>query len=145
MATILPAAGHARRAHRLAPDVVLGVVLLLLVGLLTVAPVIYVLVSSFNIGTFGKPFQFGLEGWIEVFSSGKTLGAIGYSILLAIRIPIGIAIAFLIAWLLIRVRIPGAIFIEHALWFGFFLPPLPITMGWILLLEEHYGLLNHVF
>jgi iron(III) transport system permease protein len=33
-------------------------------------------------------------------------------------------------------------FIEMALWLGFFLPLLPITMGWILLLDPHYGLIN---
>lgn len=132
-----------RRGIRLSTDTWLGALLLGVVGLLTVAPVVYVLVSSFNVASFGKPFEFGLTGWSEVFSSGKTLQAIGYSILLSIRIPIGIAIAFVIAWLLVRVQIPGATFIEHALWFGFFLPPLPVTMGWILLMESHYGLLNH--
>ena len=131
------------RSARQTSDITLGILLLVVVGALTVAPVVYVLVSSFNVAPFGKPFQFSLSGWEEVFTSPKTLKAIGYSILLSIRIPIGIAIAFVIAWLLVRVRIPGATFIEHALWFGFFLPPLPITMGWILLMEEHYGLLNH--
>ncbi len=39
-------------------------------------------------------------------------------------------------------QVPGHAFIERALWFGFFLPVLPMTMGWILLLDSHYGLLN---
>jgi iron(III) transport system permease protein len=33
-------------------------------------------------------------------------------------------------------------FIEVALWLGFFLPLLPMTMGWILLLDPYYGLIN---
>jgi len=33
-------------------------------------------------------------------------------------------------------------FIEIALWLGFFLPLLPMTMGWILLLDPYNGLIN---
>jgi iron(III) transport system permease protein len=33
-------------------------------------------------------------------------------------------------------------FIELALWLGFFLPLLPMTMGWVLLLDPHYGIIN---
>ncbi len=128
----------------LSPDAVLGAILLCVIGIFTVAPVVYVLLSSFNVAAFHEPYRFGLTGWQEVFSSGKTLSAIGYSFLLSIRIPIAVVIAFMIAWLLIRVQIPGSRFIEHALWFGFFLPALPITMGWILLLDENYGLLNQL-
>src|SRR4051812_23873399 len=117
MATLV--AGLPARTARQTSDITIGILLLVVVGALTVAPVVYVLVSSFNVAPFGKPYQFSLIGWEEIFASPKTLQSIGYSILLSIRIPIGIAIAFLIAWLLVRVRIPGATFIEHALWFGF--------------------------
>ncbi len=134
--------GSGKRPSRISPDFVLGVVLLGVISLLTIVPVGYVLVNSFNVASFSEPYRFGLVGWREVFSSDKTLDSIGYSVLLSIRIPIAVAISFVIAWLLIRVRIPGSRLIEQALWFGFFLPPLPITFGWILLLDESYGILN---
>jgi iron(III) transport system permease protein len=104
--------------------------------------VLYVLLDSFNVAGTGEPFRLGLKGWSELFASSKTLSSIGYSFLLSIRIPIGIVIAFVIAWLLVRVQIPGHRFIEHALWFGFFLPVLPMSMGWVLLLDSNYGLIN---
>jgi iron(III) transport system permease protein len=43
---------------------------------------------------------------------------------------------------LIRFEIPGRRFIELSLMFGFFLPSVPMMMGWILLLDKNYGLLN---
>jgi iron(III) transport system permease protein len=130
--------------RRLSMDVVLGMVLLCIIGALTVAPVIYAILQSFNVASYSEPYRFGLGGWRDVFSSTKTVSAIGYSLLLSVRIPIAIVIAFLFAWLLVRVQIPGKRLIEHALWFGFFLPGLPITMGWILLLDKNYGLLNQL-
>ncbi|MDB5794414.1 MAG: hypothetical protein JWR25_793, partial [Noviherbaspirillum sp.] len=129
-------------ARRLSADALLGLALLCIIGMLTVAPVVYAILTSFNVAPYSEPYRFGLAGWREVFSSTKTVTAIGYSFLLSIRIPIAIIIAFLMAWLLVRVQIPGKRIIEHALWFGFFLPALPITMGWILLLDKNYGLLN---
>src|SRR5262249_35564329 len=61
---------------------------------------------------------------------------------LAVRVPIATVIAFAIAWLLVRVEIPGHRFLEIAFWFGFLLPVFPMMMGWILLLDEHHGLFN---
>lgn len=121
-----------------------GVALLAAISLVTLVPVAYVVISSFDTANLGEPYRFGFSGWAEVFSSPKTLESIGYSFLLSIRIPIAIALAFAIAWLLIRVQIPARRFIEYTLWFGFFLPPIPMTMGWILLLDSNYGLANEV-
>jgi iron(III) transport system permease protein len=125
-------------------DRAFGVLVIVVIGAVTFAPVLFVLIDSFNVSGTGEPFRFGLKGWAEIFASSKTGSSIGYSFLLSIRIPIGIAIAFVIAWLLVRVEIPGHRFIEHALWFGFFLPLLPMTMGWVLLLDANYGLINAV-
>lgn len=121
---------------------IFGMCLLACVACFTLAPVVYVLVSSFDGAGIGEPYRFSLDAWRDAFSNPKTLGSIGYSFLLSIRIPIAIAVAFPIAWLLVRVQIPARHFIERSLWFGFFLPIIPLTMGWILLLDSHYGLLN---
>ncbi len=127
---------------RVSKNVLGGVLLLSIVGACTAIPVLYVLINSFNLADPGQAFVFGFEGWREVFSEPKTLTAIGYSFLLSLRIPIAIVVAVVIAWALIRLQIPGRKFIEHALWFAFFLPSLPLTMGWILLLDPNYGLIN---
>ncbi|HEV8016048.1 MAG TPA: iron ABC transporter permease [Stellaceae bacterium] len=119
-----------------------GILLALLIAAITVAPVIYVIVASFDVSELGASFHFGLQGWHDIFTSARTLAAIGYSFLLVIRVPIALVVAFAIAWLLVRVRLPGQRFIELAFWFGFLLPVFPMMMGWILLLDAHYGLIN---
>ncbi len=127
-----------------APDgrVLKGAVLLLVVGAVTLAPVFYVLLSSFDVAPIGAPFKFGLSGWRDALLSRNSWSSILYSFVLAVRVPIAIVLAFVIGWLLVRVRIPGRRFIELTLWFGFFLPAVPMVMGWILLLDSNYGLLN---
>ena len=134
--------GNAPRTFWPSRRVVWGVLLLLLVGIVAFLPVLYVLVSSFNLALPHQPFKFGLDGWIDVYSNRKTWGSVLVTFILAARVPIAIVIAFVICWLLVRVEIPGRRFIEMTLWFGFFLPGIPMTMGWILLLDANYGLFN---
>jgi iron(III) transport system permease protein len=110
----------------------LGMATLALVALVTVAPVLVVI--------FGA-----LDGdvWRETFiASAANRSAIGYSFLLALRAPVAALLGFLIAWLLIRIELPGGRFIEFAMWVTFFIPLLPVTLSWILLLNPHYGLIN---
>lgn len=124
------------------PSTLAGIAFAVLIGVLTLAPVIYVVAASFDVSDLGAPFHFGFDGWRDIFASARTIAAIGYSFLLVIRVPIALVIAFGVAWLLVRVRLPGHRFIELAFWFGFLLPVFPMMMGWILLLDSHYGLLN---
>ncbi|MGH8221466.1 MAG: ABC transporter permease [Woeseiaceae bacterium] len=116
--------------------------LLAVVALLTVAPLAFVVFNSVNVAAPGEAFRFGTTGWTESFTNAKTLNSIGYSFLLATRSLIAIVVAFTIAWLLVRARIPGAAFIEFMLWVAFFLPALPVTLGWILVFDPKYGLAN---
>src|SRR5580700_3701456 len=113
-------------------QLILGSLTFALVALVTVAPVLVVI--------FGA-----VEGnaWRETFvESSVNRSAIGYSFLLALRAPIAAIIGFLIAWLLIRIRLPGGRLLEFALWVTFFIPLLPVTLSWILLLHPRYGIIN---
>ena len=110
----------------------LGIAVFALVALVTAAPVLVVIAGA-------------LDGnvWRETFiDSAVNRSAIGYSFLLGLRAPIAALIGFLIAWLLIRIRLPGGRFIEFAMWVSFFIPLLPVTLSWILLLNPRYGLIN---
>ena len=120
----------------------LGALFLLGIGLATVAPVLYVVIASFDVAEMGKAYQFGLDGWTDFFTSQRTWLSTFYTFVLSVRVPIATVMAFAIAWLLVRVEIPGHRFIELAFWFGFLLPAFPMMMGWILLLDEHHGLFN---
>jgi iron(III) transport system permease protein len=110
----------------------LGLFVFALVALVTAAPVLVVMTGAFVDNV-----------WHETFvASSANRSAIGYSFLLALRAPIAALIGFLIAWLLIRIRIPGGRVIEFAMWMSFFIPLLPVTLSWILLLSPRYGLVN---
>jgi iron(III) transport system permease protein len=121
---------------------VLGLVLLLVVGTPCLVPIFYVVVNSFSESSLGQPFDPSLAPFERALSNPKTLSSIGNSFLLALRVPIGLCVAFAVAWLLVRVELPGRKFIMYTLWFTFFLPTLPMTLGWILLAHKDYGLLN---
>lgn len=120
----------------------LGTLLILLVGIFTLVPIAFVVVGSFDASDPGQPWKWGFGAWQAALHSARSLRAIGYSFLLTIRIPIAVLAGFLIAWCLVRVQIPGKAFIEFALWVAYFLPALPIAVGWILLLHKDYGLVN---
>jgi iron(III) transport system permease protein len=110
----------------------LGCVALALVALVTVTPALVVILGAIDGNV-----------WRETFVENQiNRSAIGYSLLLALRAPVAALVGLLIAWLLIRVRLPGGRFIEFAMWVTFFLPVLPVTLSWILLLHPRYGLFN---
>jgi iron(III) transport system permease protein len=126
-------------------DAWLGSLVVLGVAALTLTPIFFILLGSLNSADPGETdWRFGLRAWQEAFSSPGTLSSIGYSFLLSVRCLIGIVVAFFISWLLVRVRIPLRGFIEFSLWVAYFLPDLPVAIGWILLLDPQYGLINQV-
>jgi len=112
------------------------------VTIFTVLPVGFVFIGSFNTSGTGQGWRWGFSAWQQAFTTPRTLQSIGASFVLAMRAPIAVMIGFFISWLLVRVRIPGRSIIEFALWASFFLPGLPIAMGWILLLDPKFGLIN---
>jgi iron(III) transport system permease protein len=121
-----------------------GLTLVLIVAALTLTPVLFIIVNSLNAAPPSENWRFGFDGWREAFSSPRTLTAIGYTFLLNIRSVVGIVVAFVLSWLLTRVRIPLRNFVEFSLWIAYFLPSLPLALSWILLLDPNYGLINHL-
>jgi iron(III) transport system permease protein len=119
-----------------------GLGLCAIIAALTLTPVLFIIINSFNAAPPSENWRFGFDGWREAFGSPRTLAAIGYTFILNIRSVVAIAVAFLFSWLLVRVRIPGGNFIEFSLWIAYFLPSLPLALSWILLLDPNYGLIN---
>lgn len=120
----------------------LGYGFLLAIGIVTLGPVLVILVMSFDISGVGGHYEFGLNGWKYLFTDYENLRTFFYSVALTIRVPIGLIIALLASWLIVRVRVPGGRYFEYLFWFAYFLPALPILTGWILLLDKNYGLIN---
>jgi iron(III) transport system permease protein len=115
---------------------------LVLVTLVCILPVAIIIVGSFSEGNPFNDFHASVDPWRRAFDSAQTLRSIGYSFLLSLRIPLGLAVAFVIAWYLARNDVFGKRTILYALWLAFFLPILPATLGWILLLDPNYGIIN---
>ncbi|HZO36073.1 MAG TPA: iron ABC transporter permease [Solirubrobacteraceae bacterium] len=136
-------AWHARPGrHTGAGRVVWGIVLCVVVGVFTVLPAAWVIINSFNSAPPGDSFAFSTDGWSDIFSDPTTVKSIGYTFLLSLRIPIAMAIALAMTWAIVRMDLPARKFIERCLWLAFFLPALPVTLGWLLLADPDYGLIN---
>jgi iron(III) transport system permease protein len=112
------------------------------VALVCVLPVVVVIIGSFSEGNPFNDFHGSIDPWMRALDSSQTLRSIGYSLLLSLRVPAGLFISFGIAWYLARNDVFGKRMIMYALWLAFFLPILPATLGWILLLDPNYGIIN---
>jgi iron(III) transport system permease protein len=118
-------------------------ILLVIVGFLVLTPLCLMILNSFQIARPGEPIVWGFEGWVKAFSTPGIVDAMGNTFSLAItRQAIALLVGAFFAWLVARTDIPFKGFIEFLFWLSFFLPALPETMGWILLLDPKYGLLN---
>ncbi|MGH7774125.1 MAG: ABC transporter permease [Candidatus Binatia bacterium] len=116
------------------------------VVLLIITPLFLLLLNSFQTGRPGGAVVYGLEGWRQALTSPGILQAIYNSFSLAItRQLIATFVGIFIAWLLARTDLPMKGALEFFFWLSFFLPALPATLGWILLLDPKYGLLNQLF
>ena len=118
-------------------------ILLLVVGFLVLTPLALMILNSFQIARPGQPIVWGLDGWIKAFSTPGIIKAMSNTFTLALtRQVIALFIGAFFAWLIARTDMPMNGFLEFLFWLSFFLPALPETMGWILLLDPKYGLLN---
>jgi iron(III) transport system permease protein len=106
-------------------------------------PVVFLLISSFNIAPPSKAAVYGLDNWIRAFTDPGTLGALWMSFLLSLTYLIpGMILSITIAWLIARTDMPGRGLVEFLCWFAYFVPDFPLVLAWILLLDPNFGFLN---
>jgi iron(III) transport system permease protein len=130
---------------RLGLSTLANTALLALLGMLVLYPFALVLLHSFDASRPGQPAAYGLDTWRTALADTRLLGAFWNTVvLMATRQSIGFVFGILIAWLIARTDLPGARWLEFLFWIAFFLPALPVTLGWILMLDPRYGLLNQV-
>ncbi|MBI2756856.1 MAG: iron ABC transporter permease [Chloroflexi bacterium] len=124
-------------------SVLLLTLLLGVVAFLVLVPLTLMLVSSFQIARPGQPPVYSLSGWQTAFSDRSIINAFTNTLALStVRQGIALVVGVILAWLVARTDLPGKGLLEFVFWVAFFLPPLPIAMGWILLLDERFGLIN---
>ncbi len=122
------------------------VLFILVIGFLTAYPIWSVFLNSFQINPPGLPSVYGMDAWLRVFSEPAILRTVGNSFLLATGITVtALPLAILFCWLLTRTDMPFKKTFEFSLWMGFFLPMSSIALGWILLTDPDYGVLNKFF
>jgi iron(III) transport system permease protein len=118
------------------------------VGLIILYPIFLLFVDSFKIGdgVFTPRAGWGIGNWTSAYAHPGLLKALGNTFVIVIIVqliaaPVGIGLA----WLLARTDLPGKNWIDLALWVAFFLPTLPIVLGYVLLLAPGFGLLNQAW
>jgi len=105
-----------------------------------------IIVNSFETAAPGQAPVYNLDGWRQaLFDSGMITSVWNTFKLVFVRQAVTFPVAVLLAWVLARTDVPGSSWLEFMFWVAFFLPALPVTMGWIMLLDPQYGLLNQVF
>ncbi|HEX6510987.1 MAG TPA: iron ABC transporter permease [Chloroflexota bacterium] len=117
--------------------------LLALIVVLVLVPVALIVVNSFAVSQPGQAASYGVQPWLKALSDSSLLATIGntFKLVLARQLT-AFPVAVGLAWLLARTDLPGTHWLEFMFWVAFFLPALPVTLGWILLLDPQYGLIN---
>ena len=115
----------------------------LVMALVVVYPVSLLVYSSFLVPTPGETTRLGISNWLTAWGQA----GIGESILNTLRRVaatevIAFPSAIALTWLVTRTDLPGKKLIDAFCWGAFFLPALPVLMGWILLFDPEYGLAN---
>lgn len=119
------------------------ILLIVIVGFLVLTPLFLMILNSFQTARPGQPIVWGIDGWIKAFTTPGIVKAMTNTVTLALtRQAIALLIGAFFAWLIARTDIPMKGTLEFFFWLSFFLPALPETMGWILLLDPKYGLMN---
>jgi iron(III) transport system permease protein len=140
------AAGRVRLANRQA------VVFVLLAGLilyLVVAPLLIVLISSFQSTIDKLPFEHGvrftLDNYRLIFSSPLVLKLTTNTLAFAvISILISMSLAMLFAWLVERTNMPGRSLLFTLIIVPMVIPGMVTSMAWALLLSPRTGILNEI-
>jgi iron(III) transport system permease protein len=142
MAGLIHAIG-VRRAWPIEAQTVFCTVLLAVVAFGVLFPVLLVVLESFQVASPGQPAAYGLDGWRAALGEPGLRAALLNTLEVTfVRQLLSLPLAVMIAWLLARTDLPGRNWIEFAFWAAFFLPPLTVTLSWILLLDPEYGLVN---
>lgn len=125
-------------SHTLWCTAVLG-----LVGFILLYPLVLLLWNSFQVAQPNREPAFGLANWVTALTEPGMLAAVFNTARLTLVIQlVSFPVAILIVWLLARTDLPGKDWIDFLFWIAFFAPSLPITLGWILLLDPDSGLVN---
>ncbi len=109
-------------------------------------PVFIIVVDSFTTGLIGQARHWSLAPWRAALADPGMRAAIANTLkIVAANESISLPLAVLVSWVLARTDLPLRGALEFMFWVTFFLPPLSVTLGWVVLLDPQKGLLNLLF
>ena len=118
-------------------------ILLAIVGFLVIYPVLSLLVASFEVNALGAPTEHGVGNWERIFAQANLSQALWNTVSLSfMRQLIGVVVGVCIAWMIARTNLPGRSILEVGFWVALFMPALPVTLSWVLLMAGRNALLN---
>lgn len=147
MASLAQHAWHATRAAapRWSARGILQAFLLISVGSVVIFPLALLIFNSFQVVHPNDTVTYSLDGWRAALSEPGIVNALINTVTLTVgRQAVALVVAVCFAWLIARTDIPGRSWLDFAFWAVFFLPALPMTLGWILLLDPNFGVLNEL-
>ncbi|MCW2685105.1 MAG: Iron(III) transport system permease protein, partial [Blastococcus sp.] len=101
------------RRRRRSGSRLLGLVVILVFGLTVLAPIVLLIVSSFNTAPPGSRPSYGLQNWKAAFATPGIQEVIWNTLSLGVvRTGIATVAAIAIAWLIARTTMPGSRAIE---------------------------------
>src|ERR1700761_2008416 len=116
---------------------------LMVMALFVLYPVALLIYSSFLVPVSGAAARLGLDNWLTAWGQSGTTEAVLNTFRRTLMTEIiSLPVALLLAWLVARTDLPGKGLIDAVCWGAFFLPALPVLMGWILLFDPEFGLAN---
>ncbi len=118
---------------------------LVLLAFVVLAPIVFLVVNSFQLARPGETAAYGLQNWVIAFTEPGMLEAVWNTLTRTlVSLVLAFPVAVFVAWLLARTDLPGKRWLDLLFWMTFFMPILPMTLGWILLLDPEFGLINQL-
>jgi iron(III) transport system permease protein len=137
---------HKSRLLKIEGKTVFNTIMLALLAILVLYPLLLLLFNSLVVELADGTTEIGIGNWKMAWSQPGMVESITNTfkrvfVTELIVFPIGI----LFAWLMGRTDMPGKGILDFLMWLAFFLPTLPVLMGWILLMDPNFGLINQKF
>jgi iron(III) transport system permease protein len=123
----------------------LQTLLFAIVAGLVIAPVVFLFINSLQVAAPGAAPAWSLANWTRAVSDARLWSAAWNSIRLYVVVSLfSWPTAVLVAWVLGRTDVPGRDWLEFLFWLSFFLPSLSVVMGWIVLIDPSFGVVNQL-
>lgn len=129
----------------LRPSFIACSVVLFIMALIILYPMLLLIYASFLVPVDGTEPQLGFGLWLTAWGQSGILQAVlnTFQRVIVTEV-IAFPTAILVTWLITRTDLPGKKLLDVFFWVAFFLPALPVLMGWILLFDPQYGLANQL-